>query len=76
MWAVGLVHCVTEEAKDQEQPSVIADVQGNAYVAVAAIGPCLLAWPLRAQRLQDNSLALLWIDNAAMRDVFLTDPFR
>ncbi len=78
-WAAGLVHTITEEAVHQERPSVlVSTADGLAYVAVLRLGPCVCAWPLRAERLPDGEVVLTWVTgpHAALHDLFVSDPFR
>ena len=75
LWATGLVHTVREEAVGLDSPSVLVNtITGNASVAVVAIGPCILAWPLRAQRHLEE-VVLTWVTEARLEELFISDPF-
>ena len=78
LWTSGLVRAVSEEALRLERPAVLAHTDtGNAFVAVAILGPCILGWPLRAESLFDGTVVLSWIDAGVphLEDIFISDPF-
>ena len=74
-WATGLISTVREEATQQQVPTVLVEAAtGNGYVAILALGPLLLGWPLRSD-LCDDHVVLRWIPDGKLEQLFLRSPF-